>query len=216
MKGSIRSSLMACVLVSALTVVGISSRVDAQPVQRSGSPVELSAAAGWGSLWDDETALGRGVALRGGVGYLLAERLLLSGEIDWMGHTRDSGYLAAEGDVIGLFARATYLFRAPSSRVRPTLGAGLGVIRSAGVLTFSSYLPGAGGPPVPGPVETSDWAATHPAFDISGGVRIRAADRVWIRPEVSWRATTGTQRAGGLEPPFIQVRTLVNLDVELP
>jgi hypothetical protein len=160
--------------------------------------------------------LGRGVAVRGGFGYLFAERLLVSGDIDWMSHTRDSGYLAAEGDVLGVFARATYLFRAPSSRVRPALGAGIGVIRSSGTLTFSSLVPGPGGPPVPGPVETSDWNATHPAFDISGGARIRAADRVWVRPEFSWRATTGAQRADGLEPPFIQVRGMVNVDVQLP
>ncbi len=159
--------------------------------------------------------LGRGAAARGGAGVLLRDRLLLSGDVDWMGHTRDSGYLAAEGDVLGVFARVTYLFRSPTARVRPTLGGGGGIVRSTGTLTFSSYLPGSGGPPVAGPVTQRDWTLTRGAFDVSGGVRVRVGERLWIRPEVTWRATGGSDRMESIEPPLIQVRTLVNVDLRL-
>ena len=121
MTRSIRARFTTSVVLAVLASVLFPSRLlGQQATPGAGSPVELSAGGGWGSLWDDETMLGRGVAVRGGFGYLFAERLLVSGDIDWMSHTRDSGYLAAAGDVLGVFARATYLFRADPA-VRPGL-----------------------------------------------------------------------------------------------
>lgn len=37
----------------------------------------------------------------------------------------------------------------------------------------------------------------------SGGVRVRLGARSWIRPEATWRATSGSGRAESIEPPLI-------------
>ena len=185
----------------------------AQTLGSSGG-IELSAGTGIGSLWDDETMLGRGAPVRVSVGTPVG-RWLLAGDFDWLHHTRDAGYLASEGNMIGLFARASYLFRDPSARIRPLLGAGVGVIRSSGELRFSSLVPGPDGRPVPGPTDVSPWRLTRPAFDLHAAVRIRASDRVAVRPEVGWRGTSGGSRPETLETPLLHLRTMVNVDVRL-
>lgn len=185
----------------------------AQTLGSSGG-IELSAGTGIGSLWDDETMLGRGAPVRVSVGTPVG-RWLLAGDLDWLRHTRDAGYLASEGNMIGVFARASYLFRDPSARIRPVLGAGAGVIRSTGELRFSSLVHGLDGRPVPGPTDVSPWRLTRPAFDLHAGVRIRASDRVAVRPEVGWRATSRGARPETLETPLLHLRTMVNVDMRL-
>lgn len=205
--------LVATVLAS-IALVGSPSSVMAQapaPAPR----VELSVGAGVGSLWDDETMLGRGVPLRVSVGRVIADRLLVAGDVDWLRHRRDSGYLAADGDLIGVFARLTWLFRDRAVRVRPTIGAGLGVMRSTGELRFRSLMPGPDGRPVEGPTDVAPWSLTRAAYDLHAGARIRASDRVAIRPEVTWRATAGTADVSTLEPPLLHIRTTVHVDVRL-
>jgi hypothetical protein len=185
--------------------------------QTPGSPatIELSAGTGVGALWDDETMLGRGAPVRVSVGTLVAGRWLLGAEVDWLHHTRDSGYLAADGDLVGVLARAGFVFRDPAARVRPLVGAGFGVVRSTGELRFSSLVPGPDGRPVEGPTDVAPWTLTRPALDLFAAVRIRASDRVAIRPEVGWRATGAGTRPETLETPLVHIRTMVNVDLRL-
>lgn len=187
--------------------------ISAQTLGASGG-IELSAGTGIGSLWDDETMLGRGAPVRVSVGVAVG-RWRLAGDLDWLRHTRDAGYLASEGNMVGVFARSSYLFRDPSAALRPVLGGGVGVIRSTGELRFSSLVPGPDGRPVPGPTDVSPWRLTRPAFDLHAGLRIRASDRVAVRPEVGWRATSGGSRPETLETPLLHLRTMVNVDVRL-
>jgi hypothetical protein len=177
------------------------------------SRLELSGGAGWGSLWDDETLLGRGVPVVGGVGWLIADRVRLSSEVDWLAHSRDAGYLAAEGDEVSVLGRATYLFGAPESRVRPLAGAGVGFMRSTGRFTTRSTVPGANGFPMPGPSVETPWTATRGVFELHAGVRIALHPRAAIRPEFRWGGSLGSGSSTGIEPPFLHLQAIVNLDV---
>jgi len=176
-------------------------------------PLEASIGAGAGALWDDETNLGRGVTAAGGVAALLGGRVRLGVDVDWTSHIRDSGYLRAEGDLVGLFARASYMFRAADAAVRPVLGGSVGLLHSSGVLITPG---GVFGPPgSPGSVleERRPWRLTRPAFDLHGGARLRLSDRLSLRPEGRWRATLGSARSPSIEPPLINIQGLVHLDM---
>src|SRR5829696_8910423 len=78
----------------------------------------LFGGAGYALLWDDETFLGRGIAVSGGASYAVAEHVEIEGELSWARHVRDAGYLAAEGSPVAAAARIGYLFQRPQSRVR--------------------------------------------------------------------------------------------------
>jgi hypothetical protein len=195
----------------AAVLIGAVPPAHAQSAARG---VELSAGGGWGSLWDDETMLGRGLSLGGGVARTVGDKLRLAADVDWLDHDRDSGYLASEGRMTGVFGRATYLFRAPSARVRPLAGASLGLLHSTGTLTMRSFnplIPQAGQEPD----RVMPWSLTRTAFDIHGGVGVRLNPRVALRPEVRWRATFGSAASTSLEPPLVNIETLVYLDVRL-
>ena len=177
------------------------------------SSFELSAGAGWGSLWDDETMLGRGVPVAGGIGWLIGERVRVAADVDWLAHSRNAGYLAADGDLIRVLGRATYLFGAPGSRVRPLAGAGLGVMRSTGKLAMPSIVMGQNGFPALGPRVETPWESTAGVFELHGGVRIAVHRRAAIRPEFRWGGSIGSTSGTGIEPPFLHMQAIVNVDV---
>jgi hypothetical protein len=176
---------------------------------------QISVATGWSRLWDDETMLGGGVPLGGGIGWLVADRLLLSADGEWFRHTRDAGYLIAKGDAWTGLGRATWLFGRPTSRVRATAGGGLGVMRSTGTLTIRSFFPGPLGMPVPGPDTSAPWRVTGAMFEVNGGVRMRVAERVALRPEMRWRWSAGGSRHSGIEPPFLTIGAVVRAEIDL-
>lgn len=180
--------------------------------QGSGAPVELSVGSGWGRLWDDETDLGRGAPVSASIAATFARHVRLSADVDWMRHVRDSGYLRAEGDLIGVFGRAAYVFGGEPASVRPVVGVGLGLMRSSGVLISRSVVAGTQGLPIHGPDSRTTWAATQGAFHVHGGLRIRLSARLALRPEGQIRMTTGSGTSRGIEPPLWLTQTMVSLD----
>ena len=202
-------------IVAAGLLTVLAAEVDAQSASSVAPRVEVTAGAGWGSLWDDETLLGRGVALNGGVGWLLGNRIRLSGDVDWLGHSRDAGYLAADGNLISVFGSGSYLFGARSSTVRAVAGAGIGVMHSSGTLTTHSLIPGPNGLPAPGPDTARPWTTTQPAFDLHGGVRIAMHPRAVLGPEMRWRASFGSGGGSSIEPPLLNIQALVNVDLRV-
>lgn len=199
--------------VVAMLCAGAASTVHAQT--GAGSPLVASVGSGWGRLWDDETNLGAGAPLAGGVAVLHGGKVRAGGDLDWTSHVRDSGYLRTEGTLLGAFARASYLFGTDDSRIRPLVGAGLGVLRSTGTLITRSTLLGQNGLPVAGPEERRPWSLTRPAFDLHAGVQWQLSERFAVRPEARWRATFGSAASPSIEPPLIGIQTMVLLEVGL-
>ena len=190
----------------------------AQALASAPPALEIALGAGGGQLWDDETRLGPGVLIAGGVGWRVGGHVLLSAGIDWFTHHRHSGALAANGKALSGFAGATYVFGATSSRVRPLIGAGLGAIHSSGTLVTSGLTTGPNGQPVAAPDRRTPWVTTRAAFDLHGGVRLGVHPRVALRPEVRWRSTTAPDvnpSPGGIELPLLNIQGLVSLDLRL-
>jgi opacity protein-like surface antigen len=168
---------------------------------------------GVASLWDDETLLGRGPLVSGGVAWPLGRHAVVEGELAWARHVRDSGYLAVEGTPLVGTARFAWLFQGPESRARVFASAGVGVVHSTGTLTMRSVIPGPDGRPVDGPSERRDWSLTQPSFELGTGVSIRTGQRVSIRPEVRWTTTAADPSARStLEPPIWIIRAGVTLE----
>ncbi len=176
--------------------------------------VRLFGGAGWLSLWDDETMLGRGVLINGGIALPLAAGLSLEGEIAGAGHTRDAGYLAARGTPLLAVGRAAFHFRHSAATARPFASAGVGVLHSTGRFTTRSIVPDDRGFPVEGPSTHRDWSLTQPALELGAGVSIRSAPRLSIRPEFRW-TVTGAGSPGAvrtLEPPLLMMRAGVTIE----
>ena len=170
--------------------------------------------AGWTSGWDDETNLGKGMLVSGGVAQPLGRHLAVEGEVSWARQLRDSGYLAAEGTPLIGTVRLAYLFPRPQSRTRAFASAGLGLVHSTGHSTTRTILPGFGGFPVEGPSIRSDWALTKPAFELGGGFSIKSGDRLSFRPEVRWTSTSANDAGSQstLEPPLWILRAGVTVE----
>jgi len=193
------------VIVSVMVLSAIPARVQAQTV---------FGGAGWTSGWDDETNLGKGVVVSGGVAQPLGRHLSVEGEVSWARHLRDSGYLAAEGTPLIGVARLAYLFQPPKSRGRAFASGGLSVVHSTGHFTTRTILPGPGGFPVDGPSTRSDWSLTKPAFELGGGVSIKSGDRLAFRPEVRWTSTIHDDASSRstIEPPLWILRAGVTVE----
>ena len=198
-------NVMADVIVSMMVLAGAATAAEAQTVLGG---------AGWTSGWDDETNLGKGVVVSGGVAQPLGRHLSVEGEVSWARHLRDSGYLAAEGTPLIGTARLAYLFQPPESRARAFASGGLSVVHSTGHFTTRTILPGPGGFPVDGPSTRSDWSLTKPAFELGGGVSIKSGDRLAFRPEVRWTSTIhdGASSPSTIEPPLWIVRAGVTVE----
>ena len=201
-------NVTAGLIVGAMVLVGTATGVEAQTV---------TAGAGWTTGWDDETNLGKGVLVSGGIAQSLGRHLAVEGEVSWARQLRDSGYLAAEGTPLIGTARLAYLFQGPESRARAFASAGLGLVHSTGHFTNRTILPGPGGFPVEGPSTQREWSLTQPAFELGAGVAIKSGDRLSFRPEVRWTSTTSSNRPSGstLEPPLWMIRTGVTVEWRL-
>src|SRR5215204_953782 len=170
--------------------------------------------AAWMSGWDDETMLGRGVMWSGGFSQPLGAHLAVEGELAAGRQLRDSGYLAAEGTPLAAIGRIAYLLQRPGARARAFVSAGGGFVHSTGTLTWRSIVPGPGGLPVEGPSESRDWSLTQPSFELGTGVSFKASDRLSIRPEFRWLATSGqdSNARSTLETPLLFLRGGVTLE----
>lgn len=162
------------------------------------------------SQWDDETHLGRGVLLSVGAGSVVKERVRLEAEVSFARHHRDAGTLETTGTPLVGTARAAWLFGSPNSSVRPFASAGVMLTHSRGDWVQTTLVPGPGGGPVVGSVDTRSWRFTKPGFETGLGLEIRGKGQMWWRPEVRFSATTGRSeyRPGMdlLEIPLIAVR----------
>lgn len=181
----------------------LAALIAASAVAASAGEIRPSVIAGAGSvaLWDDETYLGAGPVVAGGISVPLARHVSLEGEIQRGTHHRDRGALAADGTAVIGIARVGYLFRSPDATFRPFASAGYGFIRSTGTLTTTMLVAGDRGAPVVGGVERRDWSVTGSGFELGGGASFAIAPRISLRPEFRW-SSLGQPSRSSIEPPL--------------
>lgn len=171
------------------------------------APVVFGGVA-WAAHWDDETFLGRGPLVAGGVTWPIGPNLAAEAELAWATHHRDSGYLIADGTPTLAIGRLAYRFRDPDARVRPFVSGGVTVVHTTGHFTTRSFAPGPGGRPAREPDVRQDWSATQAGWEVGAGVIIAGSERMIWRPEARWAATTADPSftPGSLEPPLWTIR----------
>lgn len=171
-----------------MIVLNIPAELRAQDYQYKG---EVYALAGIGGMLDDETNLGQGLVVGGGVGYRFHRRWGVSFDVSRNEHHRDFGTnLQAEGHAVLVGGSAQFFFR-PETSAQPYLRAGVNYARYRGTFRFKgSTLPG--GLPVPGIVETGSQAFFGPDFGC--GVRLFVTRKLSIRPEVRFAAHDGLHK----------------------
>ena len=195
-----------------LLVLAVAAPVSAQPVAAAPG-VELRVGSGWGRLWDDETNLGTGVPITGGVALHAGSRLRLGADADWLHHNRNVRALNATGNAVSVFGRGTVLFGAANGRVRPFAGAGFGLVHSTGEMQWTPGAAGTQGGSVL--ASRTTWNATSPAYDLHAGLQVPLHRRLATGVEYRWRATVGSGATSGVEPPFIGMQAVAHLDLRL-
>jgi hypothetical protein len=180
----------------------------AQPGGAGVNGTTVGGSVAYASLWDDETHLGRGLAVAGELAVPAGAHVRLGAEAGWFRHDRDAGYLAADGTVLSVMARAALLLGPASWRAQPLVGAGIGVARSTGTLSLRSLGPGPGQPTA----EDRSWTLNRLAWDVQLGIRVAAGSRLAVRPEVRAGVVGGAGDRGVLEPPLLRLQGGVALE----
>lgn len=171
--------------LSVCLALGIASTVRAQDYQYKG---EVYANAGINGMTDDETNLGKGWVVGGGVGYRFHRRWGVSFDVSRNAHHRDFGTnLLADGHAVLVGGSAQFFFR-PETSAQPYLRLGVNYARYRGTFTYKAFTPPVG-PPVAGSVETGSQDFFGPDFGF--GVRFFATKKLSIRPEVRVAAPGG-------------------------
>lgn len=196
------SGMRAAALAAALVVT---------PVLAGAQTVGVTAGVGFNRLWDDETNLGSGVVVAGGVTAGLGEHVDVSATVDRAGHSRSLTYLGVDGAALGVVGRGSYLFGGRTARVTPIMGAGVGVMHSSGTLRTAN--PVALGVPGVVPMVETPWSLTRPMWEALAGLRIRSGSRLTVQPELRWRSTWGASDVrNGIEPPLLGVAGLMTIE----
>lgn len=145
-------------------------------------------------MWDDETFLGRGPMVGGGIAAPIGRHVSAEGEATFGTNHRNSGYLAIDGTHLSGAARLSFAFRDRDRAVRPFLSAGASRIRSTDLFTQSGR-------------RTTYRTSVH-GWEFGAGAEIKASDHWKIRPEARWTMTASDSsfKAGSLEPPIFALR----------
>ena len=172
------------IVLLSLLFVGGTSVAAAQDYEYKG---EVYGNAGVGGMLDDETNLGKGLVVGGGLGYRFHRRWGVSFDVSRNAHHRDLGALKADGHAVLVGGSVQFFFR-PETNVQPYLRFGANYARYHGTFTFKPSTPPFG-TPVPGSSETGSQNFFGP--DVGFGVRFFATKKISIRPEVRFAAHSG-------------------------
>jgi hypothetical protein len=203
------------VFVVVATFVAAAAPPAAAQVSAAARGTTVGGSVAFASLWDDETHLGRGLALAGEVSVPAGRHARVGVEGGWFGHDRDAGYLRAAGSVASLMARASLLVGPRRWRARPLVGVSAGFARSTGTLTTASPGSGAIGALPTEPAVRRRWTLTRPAWDVHVGVRVAASERLFVRPFLSAGFIGGSGGKGVLEPPLLRLQGGVAVELAL-
>lgn len=145
------------------------------PAENSPRRLVAFADVGYGTSWDDEGLLGRGVSVSGGLGFRITRRLTIQALIDRIGYYRDVEWLTFDGRI--LFAGVEGGFQSAARVVRPYVTVGAGVLNDDGIWIRKTQV-ALGSPRVE---ERSQRDGTHRAMTVSAGVDIPVSSRAFIR-----------------------------------
>ena len=120
------------VIVSVMVLSGAATAVQAQTV---------FVGAGWTRGWDDETNLGKGLLVSGGVAHPLGRHLSLEGEVSWGRHCGIPGIWPRTGRRSSARRGSRICSRAPRRARGRSRAQGLGLVHSTGHFTTRSIVP---------------------------------------------------------------------------
>jgi hypothetical protein len=157
-----------CALVPAPVFAQIATSSD-------GARIVVDVGAGFGTTWDDEGLLGRGLGVSAGLGFRLTPRLALRAFVDRVAYDRDVEWLTFDGRVIFAGAEASLQLR--RSGTTPYLTIGAGMLNDSGIWVRKTQV----GPSQSRVDETIRRTGTKATLTSSGGADVRVSDRASIR-----------------------------------
>jgi hypothetical protein len=145
------------------------------------------AGIGHAKTLDDEGVLGSGLALSGGAGLRLTDRLTVQAVVDRIPYHRDAGYLEFDGRVLFVGGEAAFLWQRP--RVRPFVTIGAGIMHDRKRWTHRVQT-GPGGQYRDDSVTEHEY--TQAAMRSSAGVDIRLSEALSLRTGLTFHGLLGT------------------------
>jgi hypothetical protein len=134
-----------------------------------------------GTLWDDESKIGLGVAVGAGAGYRW-KRVGIEGRVERFSHERTflSGtHFEATGT--RFLGQLSYYWS--DGRTQPFVGGVFGAIKVKQRNEYPRFMPGPTGAPVAAGTDVSEGEDTDKVWGGLAGARIRVADHLALRPE---------------------------------
>jgi hypothetical protein len=171
--------------VALLLIFPAVSAAQGRPPQ-AGPEVFGTLAVGW--LNDDEGSLGNGVDIGGGVGYRWPGPVAIEVQLGRLEAERrfESG---VEFDATLLHVTGRLLYHFSVGDNEPYVGGAVGLTRFERTSIFPVLVPGPAGPPVRVGDEVSRRDGTEVTWGGVAGLRVRAANRIHVRPEAAMLVT---------------------------
>ena len=113
------SVTFASIVLSVLAQAGPSASVTPPP-----APVSVYGSIGGAKTWDDEGSIGVGASAGGGVDWRFRPKWSVGGDVERVGHERDTAGLKWSGHTV--FASANVLYHFAARGVSPYVGGGFG------------------------------------------------------------------------------------------
>jgi hypothetical protein len=167
MKPLILMFVVACVPAQAMAESPVPAPIEPRYVVMAGT--------GYGTTWDDEGLLGRGIGLSAAAGMRLGPRLTILGLVDRVSYYRDVEWLTFDGRIV--FAGAELSLGFGNGRTKPYVTFGAGVLNDDGIWVRKTQT----GPSQSRIDERIDRHGAAATMSGSGGIEIGVAPGVSLR-----------------------------------
>ena len=160
------------VTLASIALSLLAQAVPAEPAMSPAAPVSVTISAGGGRTWEDEGSIGRGTSAAGGVEWRFRPKWSVGGEVERLGHQRDTPGLQWSGRTI--FASMNIAYRFAERGPAPYVGGGFGGAFYKGEVIdrFST------------PSRTIPRSSTSTMGYGTAGLEIPVGDRLAVSPEV--------------------------------
>lgn len=138
------------------------------PVTPPLAPVSVHGSIGGGKTWDDEGGIGSGASVGGGLEWRFRPKWSVGGDVERLGHERETSGLNWSGHTV--FASANIAYRFVARGVSPYVGGGFGGAFHKGEAHFGGAAP-------------TPHSSTSPMEYGTAGVEIPVGDRFAVSPE---------------------------------